>query len=96
VLAVGVHRHHDVRAEPERDLVADAEREPAAASDRERRDEGAGAASDLGRRVVGTIVDHDRHDGVTLDLRRHRVDHRPDVLGLVVRGGDHDDPAAGR
>ena len=59
----------------QRDLVADAEREAAAAADRQLGHERPGLPRHRGRPVLGAVGDDDRHDVVALHHLRHRLDH---------------------
>src|SRR5918996_1378386 len=96
VLAVGVHGGHDDGAEPQRELVADPEGKPAAATNGQPGDEPPGALHHVGRAIGGGILDDQRNDGDPPDGAGHGPDHVADVLGLVVGRHDHDDAVSVR
>ena len=96
MLAVRIQRDDHLRAEAERDLVADAERQPPAAPDGQLRDERAGLTGNGRRAIGGPIAHDDRDDVVTLDHPGDLLHHGGDVLRLVERRGDRDQPRAVR
>ena len=96
MLTVGVHRDDDLRAELQRDLVADPKGQPAAPVDRQLRDQRARGPGFRGGGIGAAVAHHDRDDLQTLEPCGQRRDHRPDVARLVERRQDHHEPTARR
>ena len=94
VLAVGVEGDDDLRPGVGEQPVAGPQRRAAAAVDHVAGDDRAVGAGDVLGAVARAVVDDQDRGRDPADLGRDPVEHRADVVGLVV-GGDQDrDPVA--